>query len=401
MNKIYRALLNVWILLPAVPYLAITCKTVQNLPIMDDYEAVLGTVIRWKCSDFWGKMEVLFQQYNEHRILPSRLVFVVYYYVFGEINFRNLIILGDFQLLVVAAILCYFIKKTGIKYWQLPALLSVFLVFDLNTYESGSIAMYTWQNNGVLMYFFLTLLFYHKGWMWPAVLSQFLLTFSSGNGMIGSMFLVLYCRGLPGRQVFYCLPCVVTFTALYFAGYVPVDDPSRLPFDIVKISTYFIQMTGAPFSFDNSAGYGFVILCWLPVISLLWKRWDDPKIIPFLTMMFFVLASMGTASLFRACMPKAQFQSSRYLIYPQLLIAILVVFMLLKKKKAYTYSAYAIMVLWVTVYFPYNYRFGEAGFERTEYRVSTRSYWHPQPLEAEKIAKEACRLGIYSLEDER
>jgi len=119
------------------------------------------------------------------------------------------------------------------------------------------------------------------------------------------------------------------------------------------------------------------------------------------------LASMSTTALFRSCTTYAQFQTSRYLIYPQLLIAVLLVLMMIKKKKAWNVISYVVMALWVCVYYPYNFKFGEAGFERFEYRVMYvhgvlgDRYWHPEKEKAAQIAQAADAQGIYSINDNR
>lgn len=371
---------------------------------MDDFEAILQTVLRWKEGNVWGKVAVLFSQHGDHRILYSRLVYILYYSVFGNIDFRNLMILGNLNLVVASAFMCYFIKQTGLKYWQIPALVSVFLICDMNTYESATIAMYAWQNHGIVALFFATLFFWHNRWMVPGIIAQFFLILSSGNGMIGAFGIAIYSLSLGRKYFIACATSFAAFTGLYFIGYERYPDPTLLPFDTGTVVTFFIKMTGCPFSFDASFFYGLLMLGSLPFLIPFKRR---VALWPMFVILFFILGSEGTTALFRSCTTFAQFQTSRYQIYPQMLVGVIFVLMLLKNKKLVVWAAYGIMTLYVFVYWPYNFKFGYAGIMRTEYRVTEvhglqgDKYWHPEKEKAAQIAKAASNAGIYYIEDNR
>jgi hypothetical protein len=111
---------------------------------------------------------------------------------------------------------------------------------------------------------------------------------------------------------------------------------------------------------------------------------------------------MGLAAVFRSGYKDAQFQTSRYLMYPQLLIAALVLFiyMKLKNKRWKTIGSILIaLVMWLT--YTRNYYFGSAGFARTQFRALNIQYWHPKPQKADSISKAACAQEIYCIEDNR
>ena len=48
-----------------------------------------------------------------------------------------------------------------------------------------------------------------------------------------------------------------------------------------------------------------------------------------------------------------------------------------------------------------NYRFGELGFRRTEFRALTRRYWHPHPERCVAICRESCWNDLYCIDEYR
>src|SRR5258708_39967878 len=122
MKKI-TALKNVWIFLPVIPYFVILLRNAPNIPIMDDYEVILSFLSNWKQAGFGERMALLFSQSNEHRMLTSRLIYVLYYSLFGNINFRTLIFMADLQLVVIALISVYFIRRCLGRHWKIIACL--------------------------------------------------------------------------------------------------------------------------------------------------------------------------------------------------------------------------------------------------------------------------------------
>lgn len=327
-------LTSYWIFFPALFFYAAMLQNATNVPKVDDYEVILQWLHNFNHADAGHRFLLMFQQYNEHRLLHSRIVYLAYYWLTGGVNFRALIIIADLQLLIVAWISAYFIRKTGIKYWQLAAAVWMFCLFDLNTYESASIAMYGMQNYGVIMLFFLALYFYERQKPAIASLFQFLLIFSSGNGQIGSLWLCAYILAAPGsrRARILCLGTGITCTALYYVGYHRSVLPGALPYDLSTMITFLIRNAGAYIDFDSSFFFGFLVLglfAWV----FPYKKFRQQ--LPFVCIAAFVLSSMTTAAVMRSCLTWAQFQASRYLIYPQLLVGCTLVFTFIK------YSNYA------------------------------------------------------------
>src|ERR1017187_10328490 len=107
----------IFLFLPATVYFYIVNKYAVNIPSQDDYAAILDFLCHYKRAHGIDKFFMLFVQHGEHRILSSRIVYVLYDSIFGNINFRNIIFIGNAQLLFAYSILIIFIKKCLAKYW--------------------------------------------------------------------------------------------------------------------------------------------------------------------------------------------------------------------------------------------------------------------------------------------
>jgi len=396
---------NSWIFLPALFYFSIVYQNAKNIPIMDDYTAILEFLNNFRNAGWGGKFLLLFTQHNEHRLLHSRIVYALYYTIFHTINFRNLIFIGDAQLIIAALVSVYFIRKSAVKYWNTIAFIWVLCLFDLNTYESGSIAMYGMQNYGVIMLFLCSLFFYDLAgkFLAPAALLQAICIFSSGNGLIASLFIVIFTLRSENKwEKIVSIITMAVFAPLYFVDYIWVSQPDKTPFDIRTVVEFFVKMSGAPFDFNYSTVFGIVLLIVIVIVFPTRSSLSNKRLWPFLCVFGFLLASMVTTSLFRACMKKAQFQTSRYLIYPQLVIATTYLFICLKSegKKIQLTVLSAVFVLILYAY-SRNYQFGKAGFERTAVRAEVYQYWAPDSKKCALIIQTACQSGIYCLEEER
>jgi len=161
-------------------------------------------------------------------------------------------------------------------------------------------------------------------------------------------------------------------------------------------------MGGAHFSFDNSLVFGILLFTTLLIafpyrslsrISNLW---------PILCIAGFSIVSMLTITIFRSNIDNAQFQTSRYQIYPQLLAATSCLLVMLKLENNRRQLAVSIVLLLI-IFKSYanNYSFGKLGFERTKNRSEQYDYWYPDKRRAKLIIREACDSGIYCLDDER
>jgi hypothetical protein len=407
-NAFLPYLNNFWIIIPALLFFKVVFDSAVNLPIKDDYDAILNFILDFRSASFSQKIALLFSQHNEHRIFHSRLIYVTYYMLFGEINFRHLILIGDLQLVIMFAISVYFIRKATRKYWNILALIWGLAIFDLNTYENGDVAMTAIQNYGIVMLFFVTLLFYSqdkKKYLIPAALFHVICIFSSGNGIVASIFIVLYTLlGTDKLKKIMSASIAVVFSLLYFVHYVkPTGETLAYPSFRVDVAiTFILKMVGAPIDFDMALIWGCLVLILLAVAFPYKRVLRDKNLLPLLIIAAFCLATMVAAGYFRSNQKGSSFNASRYLIYPQLLLASLSLFIFLKfeEKKQLLPVAVVLLLISLKVYSG-NYKFGKAGFVRESARATYYKYYYPDASKAKIITTKALDAGIYSLEEER
>jgi hypothetical protein len=388
-----------WALLPAALFFNSVLTNAKNVPILDDYNAILDFVYRFKGLGLKDKFIALFQQHNEHRIFLSRVVYVTYYQLFGEINFRNLIFIADLQLIPVALIGIYFIQYYLVMYRNIAALIWCLCVFDLNSYEAATWAMCGMQAYGVIMLFFISLFCYHKDRFWLGAIAQAICIFSSGNGILAGIVLTVFSLRKSKSAILISVMTNIICIVLYILTYVKPVRPDYT-FDLTKAIDYFIQMTGAHLSFHDSFIFGAVILAAL-ILFIPWKVITvSPSAWAMTCILLFCFGSMLTITMFRSQQPDAQFQTSRYLIYPQIISAVTAATVIRHFWRLKFWVVLGTLLVCIHVYVC-NYRFGEKGVERTHDRCETYRYWYPDPVKAEAMLSNACNAGIYCLDDER
>jgi len=395
---------NLWILLPAIPFYLAVSNFLENIPVMDDFDMPLRYCMEFQRLSSQDKCIRLFSQYGEHRLIPSKLLYLAYYYLTGTFNFRIIGIIGDLQLLVVAFVSIHFLRKYS-RYWQFISFVWLLLIFDLNTYENACMCMNAVGNYGQVAFFFLALYLYDQRRLLAlAAAVQVLCAFSNGNGMLAMLILPFFCWTMGDNKKFIVSSIAgAGCIALNFIFHHAEKLPTRIPFGLNRTVTYFIRMAGAHFDFDNSWWIGMIvlaILAWL-VITMPKKprEWSNAGIICILA---FAVGTMLLAAYFRGNTSDAQFQTSRYLIYPQLMIAGIVALMFNKFRTGlWQKGCMAGLLLVMLPTYKHNYQFGKLGFERTQMKATLIRYWHPHPDKAAQICREACDKGVYCIEDNR
>lgn len=352
---------------------------------------------------------MIVDQYGEHRLIPSKLLYCGYYLGTGTVNFRVLGIIGDLQLIPVGLVGVSLIRRTGASYWPVLASWWMLAVFDLNTYENASMTMNAVGNYGVLCYFFLALYGWTKnsrGWWIFAGISQALCMFSNANGLVGGVMLVaffsLYSPITIKKRAILIL--TATLIPLYFIHYHIISLPNKLPFSVGRALLYLINMSGAPISFQIAGLCGIGILAaaalLFPWRQVVYRQWSE--YMPLCVGMAWVGATMILTAMFRADYKDAQFQTSRYLIYPQILIACTLILLSGKfKRKWPRIAGLSGITIGMLMVWQQNKQFGIAGFKRSEIRATALKYWYPNYKQADTITKRACELGIYCIDENR
>src|SRR5882757_10193473 len=107
-----------WLFIPALIFYYIVFKNLTNIPTMDDYDIILDFLNKYTQADWSTRIDMIFRQYGEHRLVPSKLLYIGYYYLTGGVNFKIIGLIGDLQLLFMSFVSIYFIKKHIPEYWR-------------------------------------------------------------------------------------------------------------------------------------------------------------------------------------------------------------------------------------------------------------------------------------------
>ncbi len=198
-----------------------------NVPKWDDHALKAYLLYSEQETTVSGKIYQLFRQHNEHRIVLDRMVTWLDYTLFGKLNYRHLMLLGNASLLgllvVLGAVLHRTVRATGRG--QTSGLLYLspiaFLLFNLSSWENAFWGMAALQNFSVVLWVIGSLYCLTVGWHLPAAIGLGILaTLTSGNGLliwpIGAVILVLQrqYRALTGWGL-----SALIVIGLYFLGY--------------------------------------------------------------------------------------------------------------------------------------------------------------------------------------
>lgn len=399
--------------IPVILHFKMINSFALNIPYNDDWDAILGFLNSWKHAD--QKLPLLFAQHNEHRILSSKIIYTSYFAVFNHINILSIIYIANMQLLVIAAVLAYFVKKV----LNIPLFGSLMLfiislcLFDPGSYDNSDFAMAGLQNYGVIMLFLLSLFFYtiktkSRVELAAALLFQFLCAFSSGNGFMAGIALLLYTIFSKDKmRMICCMAGFALFTTIYFFTYHSVTNDMDIKAKSAGMFiSYFLKLSGAHFSFE----YGIVIavLLYATIATALFykrKEVELQRILPFLALLLFAGMSMAATALLRsgqANIFESVSISSRYLIYPQLLA--MVFFILLAYRLQYLKNAWMALCLCSLIFvkaYRENYDYGASAFESRNTRLSLNKFVYPNKAHAQQVAMEACKNEIYCIEENR
>jgi hypothetical protein len=444
LQRLLPALQYMLILVPALVSIGMIDRYAVNIPSLDDYDAVLGFLCEWKAAAGLDKFYLLFMQHGEHRILSSRLVYVLYDAIAGQVNFRHLIFIGNLQMVVVLLLLTSFIKKCLPGYWVLASFVAGVCLFDLNNWENSDFAMAAMQNYGIMMLFMGSLYCYNRGSIIAAVVLQIICTFSSGNGLVGSAVLVgfNYCNvvkegawgvriraAVCNRNTMVSALVFAVFTPLYFLHYVRagVKPPEN---NAATMVAYFFRFISNHVYLDTKVmamGAGMLVLAGVAAVVPVRKaRQQALQVVPLVWLLVFVLLSMLLPAVLRSNLSGfradrypcgedlssrickmlgtnlGDYIPSRYLLYPHMLWALWLVLLLVRLQQSRWRMGVAIG-FWGVMLITYNMNFrgGVKEMAQLQHRLLTTDYNYPVPEQARQRAEQACAQHIYCLEAAR
>ncbi len=301
---------------PPVFFYAVVFKYAVNVPIWDDYAAILDFLLRYQDADgALSRLRMLFAQHNEHRIAFGNLSTVVMYEISGQVDFRTMIFFGNAALLGLVTVFCLLFREDGRKaLYFIPVVL---FLFHLQFYDAAMWAMASVSNFYVLFFSFGSILLLRKDGRFFFALAFFLAALASvtqGSGIFAlaacALFLFLK-RDFRGLALWCALSGAVL--ALYFVNYVkPAHHPSVMeavfsaPLNTLR---YFFTFTGASFPVPLLAGLIFSFL----FLFLTWKGYHRKNPALYCALAYVFLTAAVTA-LTRSGFGIEQALSQRYRI---------------------------------------------------------------------------------------
>lgn len=323
------------LLTPVLFYFSIIAKYSLNIPNLDDYDAILGFLVSFlESSAFTERAKLIFSQHNEHRIFFDRTVALVSYYLFGSVNFKTLIIIGNLGLVAILLLLLlnYFKSKKHLYYF-LPV---PFILFQLQNHANATWAMASLQNFYVIFFAFLTIYLLGTSSRWSmfvfACFAALFATYTSGNGMFvfvpGMLILLFQKRYWP--YIFAWFLTGLTAITFYFTDYVRMGSQTDIIATITEkykpIIAFVLYFLSSTFNMFDNTYFSLFVLLGLVFISafifFIYKGYY--KLNPVLMgQMLFLIITAAVAALSRADADGISAFASRYTINASLYCVLL------------------------------------------------------------------------------
>ncbi len=144
-----QLLVSITLLIPVGIYFWVWDYYALNIPKWDDH-ALKAFLVEYLQAPGWAeKWQAIFRQHNEHRISVTRLVALLDYSVFGDLDFRRLMFYGNLSMLGVVALWWVVLHHNKKPFY---ALIPVpFIWLTLSHYENMYWGMASVQNFGVVL----------------------------------------------------------------------------------------------------------------------------------------------------------------------------------------------------------------------------------------------------------
>jgi hypothetical protein len=199
-----------------------------NYPFLDDFGAIVNFMVDYdKTKDLPEIIKLLFSQNNDFRLVVLKLITLSDFYIFGEINFKYLRIVG---FLFFLSTMIYFFKLGKFRLTQFQYFLPVPLLMISFAYaEINGLAMESLSHFVVIFFAASTFYFlFKKNKLWIPIVLMLFGIYSNGNGLllIPIGFLGLLIRK-EYRRFFiwttFSVLAILTFFWNYEKGNTPLD----------------------------------------------------------------------------------------------------------------------------------------------------------------------------------
>lgn len=257
-------------------FIYLSIKYTYNLPMWDDYDQTLSFMNKYvQAGSMHDKILLLLSQHNEHRILTVRLSDVIYYDIFGKIDFRCLIYISQILLLLIIFVLYFALNQINSNNRVINLTLSIILV--LCTSAAGSL---TWlgsamQQNSQMLFSLLAIFMitrYEKSGSKFDISFYCLLFvingFTGGGWIILTVSMLLYLAYSKRMKL-----CILTVLMAMLIGviYFKVLPYNSLPHEfhsIFKLLLFIVGFTGSTFFCNKLAFLPGVLIVFYTLFNL-------------------------------------------------------------------------------------------------------------------------------------
>lgn len=301
-----------------------------NMPNWDDYDSVLNWLVTFsRPGSFMEKMDLLFRQHNEHRIVFDRLIELAEIHALGVVNFIYLDIFGFIGLVLLISIIFRLGRRSGLPNWTLLPLSFLMLSLSQNnliSFSMASIQVYWALTFSFLSFYFVTKCFDLKN-MSIGFLFSVIASFTSAGGLIGfpTVFIYYMVNKKVGISFLWALGAIIIFWVYFvFFPYHPTaigiashHYAFTHPLNYLK---YVIMFLGNMIPAASGAFiFGLLLLCAVCFLFVWGHVRRDSWIFPACT---FIIATGAADGLSRITLGMNAALSSRYTPFGAILIVL-------------------------------------------------------------------------------
>ncbi|KAA0990575.1 hypothetical protein [Dyadobacter aurulentus] len=257
-----------------------------NAPSFDDYDTTLNFIRRFyfDTESFTMRKDILLSRHNEHRILFSKSCAAIYYSIFGQLNFRDLVIFQNVFLLAFFGLLFVIMRQKKLLTAETLLIACLFL-FSLAFWQ---VTFYYWggiQHYTVFFFSFLTLFAINQaerpvsGSFFVALSAAVLAVLSFGNGFL-SLFLAAFILLIQRKWLMFGIWAIFAIALLSLA-FLPIPDvktEAATNFNVEWMARLLLTFLGSYLYINPATGQSVnIILCMLMGVTVLgiwfWLFW--------------------------------------------------------------------------------------------------------------------------------
>ncbi len=367
--------------IPVFYYLWVVWHNTVNVPYFDDFFWAYDFVHAYEKTGSWSERATLvFEQHNQHRIVPFKLLLAFLHHAFGHLDFKLISLLGNVSVLGLGVVFAILIRKIGLSAWYFVPV--AFLWFQFQ-YFHNSILSYGIPNVSVI--FFGILSFYFAASQrkkYYVALSLFfgsLAMFSNGNGLLVLPITALIFLSVKQWKTFGLVYALfVLLLGLYFLNF-------RMDYSEVQINfyafQYFVNFLGATLNAQNST-LAFVFTLLLLIFNLHWlvSSRNDNRF-AFLLLKGILLFVLGTAAM------TALVRAIHHIDIPSwyknystlfLMLSLIILYIRAKERRRVLLAAYPVSILfWAVSNYLYRPSIEElsSSLQADLYNFKNNGYW--------------------------